>query len=54
MDFRLIRCADDELWFVAKGACNGVELANSRDAIASLDDDEKADVVISSNSVTQN
>ncbi|HUI22572.1 MAG TPA: Rha family transcriptional regulator [Methylocella sp.] len=40
VDVRTIRCADDELWFVAKDACAGLELLNPRQAIASLDDDE--------------
>lgn len=32
---------DDHPWFVAKDVCDALEIANSRDAISSLDDDEK-------------
>jgi len=32
---------DDQPWFVAKDVCDALEIANSRDAISSLDDDEK-------------
>lgn len=30
-----------EPWFVAKDVCECLEIGNSRDAVASLDDDEK-------------
>ncbi|MCY8242989.1 phage antirepressor [Bacillus haynesii] len=33
-----------EPWFVAKDVCDVLEIKNSRDAVARLDDDEKADV----------
>ena len=32
----------DDPWFVAKDACDCLDLANSRDAVSRLDDDEKA------------
>lgn len=45
-----------EFWFIANDVCNILEIANARDAISNLDDDEKADVAltdISSNGVKQ-
>ena len=39
-----------EPWFVAKDVCDVLGLINARDAINSLDDDEKADVGISDGS----
>jgi len=47
---------DNEPWFVAKDVCGVLDIANSRDAVSTLDDDEKADVVItdtSSNGISQ-
>ena len=47
---------DAEPWFVLADVCRVLEVANSRDASARLDDDEKADVGItdtSSNGVAQ-
>ena len=35
----IMRCSDP--WFVAKDACDCLDLANSRDAVSRLDDDEK-------------
>ena len=32
---------DGEPWFVAKDVCECLDLANSRDAVSRLDDDEK-------------
>ncbi|OPH36258.1 Bro-N domain-containing protein [Moraxella equi] len=45
-----------EFWFVANDVCNVLEIANARDALSRLDDDEKADVALtdtSSNGVKQ-
>ncbi|WP_432481003.1 BRO-N domain-containing protein [Moraxella sp. ZY200743] len=45
-----------EFWFVANDVCNILEIANARDALSRLDDDEKADVALtdtSSNGVKQ-
>lgn len=47
---------DGEPWFVAADVCKALEISNSRDAVARLDDDEKAAVGLtdtSSNGVTQ-
>lgn len=38
---RVIR-VDGEPWFVAKDVCEVLEIANSRDAVARLDDDERS------------
>ena len=38
---------DGEVWFVAKDVCDILELTNAREAIKSLDDDEKMTVRIS-------
>lgn len=48
---------EGEPWFIARDVCAALEIGNSRDAIARLDDDERADVAIadtSSNGTTQN
>lgn len=48
---------ENEPWIVAKDICDILDLSNSNKAIASLDNDEKADVTISytsSNGTTQN
>ena len=48
---------ENEPYFIAKDICDILELSNSRKAIASLDEDEKADVTISytsSNGTIQN
>lgn len=37
---------DGEPWFVAVDVCNALEIINSRDAVARLDDDEKNTVVL--------
>ena len=37
---RVVMC-DGEPWFVAKDVCECLDLANSRDAVSRLDDDEK-------------
>lgn len=37
----------DEIWFVAKDVCDILELTNAREAIKSLDNDEKSSVRIS-------
>ncbi|WP_199425792.1 BRO family protein [Thermaerobacillus caldiproteolyticus] len=41
---------DGEVWFVAKDVCDVLEINNSRQAVARLDDDEKADVIINDGS----
>ncbi len=33
-------------WWIAKDVCDALEIANSRDALSSLDEDEKNTVVI--------
>ena len=57
-DFGQVRTVtkDGEPWFVAADVCKALEINNSRDAVARLDDDEKAAVGLtdtSSNGVTQ-
>lgn len=37
---------EDEPWFVAKDVCGVLEIANHRDAVSTLDDDERDDVGI--------
>lgn len=37
---------DGEIWFVAKDVCDVLELSNAREAISSLDDDERSTVRI--------
>lgn len=37
---------DGEPWFVAVDICKALEIANSRDVVARLDDDEKNTVVL--------
>ncbi len=37
---------DGEPWFVAADVCEVLTIGNNRDAVARLDDDEKADVGI--------
>ena len=44
---RIISGEDGEPWFVAKDVCDILELANARDAVSILDDDEKSSVRIS-------
>ncbi|MBR1602457.1 MAG: hypothetical protein IJ667_03350 [Synergistaceae bacterium] len=39
---------DDEPWWVAKDVCDILGIANSRDAVSALDDDEKMTLTISS------
>ena len=39
-----------EPWFVAKDVCDALKISNSRKAVSSLDDDEKANVTISDGS----
>ena len=49
-EFGVIRALRDETgepWFVAKDVCDALGIANNRDAIKALDDDEKNTVVIS-------
>lgn len=41
---------DGEPWFVAKDICDVLEIANSRQAVSYLDDDEKASVIINDGS----
>ena len=41
---------DSEIWFVAKDVCDVLEISNARDAVSSLDDDEKADVAFTDGS----
>ena len=41
---------DGEPWFVAKDVCAVLEIRNSRDAVGSLDEDEKASVAITDTS----
>lgn len=36
----------DEPWFVAKDVCEALELSKYRDAVAKLDDDERASIVV--------
>ena len=40
-----VRKIEDEVWFVAKDVCKVLEIKNSRDALYSLDDDEKGVVL---------
>ena len=49
---RLIK-KDDEVWFMAKDVCDILELTNAREAIKSLDDDEKNTVRISDGNQNQ-
>lgn len=54
-DVRVLEC-EDSPWFVLSDVCDVLDISNSRDAAARLDDDEKAAVGItdtSSNGVTQ-
>lgn len=44
---------DGDPWFVAADVCRVLEISNARDAVARLDDDEKADVGITDASGTQ-
>ena len=37
---------DGDIWFVAKDVCNALDIKNTRDAISTLDDDEKLTSVI--------
>lgn len=37
---------DGEPWFVAADVCRALEISNSRDAVARLDEDEKNTVVL--------
>ena len=37
---------DGDVWFIARDVCRALEIANSRDAIARLDEDEKNTVVL--------
>ncbi|WP_276913147.1 BRO family protein [Aneurinibacillus aneurinilyticus] len=37
---------DNDPWFVAKDVCDILEIGNSRQALARLDDDEKANVIL--------
>ena len=43
---RTIKDSDDKIWFVAKDVCDVLGLGNARQAISSLDDDEKNTVTI--------
>lgn len=43
---RAVRGDDGEPWFVAKDVCTALEVKNSRDAIARLDNDERGVVLI--------
>ena len=45
--FRTYVDENGEVWLVAKDVCDFLEIANARDAVSSLDDDEKNTVVIS-------
>ena len=47
MPVRVVTDEDGEPWFVAKDVCAILGLGNSRQAVASLDDDEKNTVTIS-------
>ena len=38
---RVVRSEQGDPWFVGKDVCVCLEIGNSRDAVASLDDDEK-------------
>lgn len=54
--FASLNQINGEPWFVAADVCRALEVSNSRDAVARLDDDEKAAVGLtdtSSNGVTQ-
>lgn len=44
---RAVKDENGEPWFVAKDVCDALGIANNRDAIKALDDDEKNTVVIS-------
>lgn len=37
---------EGDIWFVAKDVCNALDIKNARDAISTLDDDEKLTSVI--------
>lgn len=43
---RVFQDENGDPWFVAKDVCDVLEIANSRDAVADLDDDEKNTVVL--------
>lgn len=43
---RVVMGPGAESWFVAADVCRALELANSRDAVASLDEDEKGVAII--------
>ena len=43
---RIIQDDNGEVWFVAKDVCDILDIANSRDALSTLDDDEKNTVAI--------
>ena len=43
---RIIQDDNGEVWFVAKDICDILDIANSRDALSTLDDDEKNTVAI--------
>ena len=43
---RTMKDSDDKIWFVAKDVCDVLGLGNARQAISSLDDDEKNTVTI--------
>lgn len=45
---------DGEVWFVGKDVAEALGISNSRDAISRLDDDEKADVVLTDGSQNRN
>ena len=45
--FRTYVDENGEVWLVAKDVCDFLEIANARDAVSSLDDDEKNTVAIS-------
>ena len=45
---------NEEPWFVAKDVCDVLGLSNSRQALARLDDDEKADVILNDGSQNRN
>jgi len=53
-DVRVIRDENGEPWFVAKDVCDILEYVNSRDAIRTLDDDERNTVDISDGIDSQN
>lgn len=45
LDIRVVANDSNDLWFIAKDVCDVLGIANSRDALVRLDDDEKGVVI---------